>query len=101
MTASESEVRAAGVAPAQLSRSRLRDMYWTFGQMAAHHASNGCNLRPGDLLVTFVWLCGKIFYTLAPMPVLFLWANLKGRFMSRAEPSICPSAAPPRCRPTR
>jgi fumarylacetoacetase len=24
-------------------------MYWTFGQMAAHHASNGCNLRPGDL----------------------------------------------------
>lgn len=39
--------------------------------------------RPGDLLVTFVWLCGKIFYTLAPMPVLFLWANLKGRCMSR------------------
>ncbi len=25
-------------------------MYWTFSQMVAHHTSNGCNLRPGDLL---------------------------------------------------
>ena len=25
-------------------------MYWTFAQMLAHHASNGCNLRPGDVL---------------------------------------------------
>ena len=24
-------------------------MYWTAAQMLAHHASNGCNLRPGDL----------------------------------------------------
>ena len=23
---------------------------WTFAQMIAHHTSNGCNLRPGDLL---------------------------------------------------
>jgi fumarylacetoacetase len=27
-------------------------MYWTFAQMLAHHASNGCNLRPGDLLAS-------------------------------------------------
>jgi fumarylacetoacetase len=25
-------------------------MYWTFAQMVAHHTSNGCNLRAGDLL---------------------------------------------------
>jgi fumarylacetoacetase len=25
-------------------------MYWTLAQMITHHASNGCNLRPGDLL---------------------------------------------------
>jgi fumarylacetoacetase len=43
-------MRRAGTPPARLSRSRLRDMYWTFSQMATHHASNGCNLRPGDLL---------------------------------------------------
>ena len=27
-------------------------MYWTPGQLIAHHASGGCNLRPGDLLGT-------------------------------------------------
>jgi fumarylacetoacetase len=27
-------------------------MYWTFAQMVAHHTSNGCNLRPGDLLAS-------------------------------------------------
>ena len=25
-------------------------MYWTPAQMLTHHTSNGCNLRPGDLL---------------------------------------------------
>jgi fumarylacetoacetase len=45
-------MRDAGRPAVRLSRSRLRDMYWTFGQMATHHASNGCNLRPGDLLAS-------------------------------------------------
>jgi fumarylacetoacetase len=27
-------------------------MYWTVAQLIAHHTSNGCNLRPGDLLGT-------------------------------------------------
>jgi fumarylacetoacetase len=27
-------------------------MYWTFAQMLAHHSSNGCDLRPGDLLAS-------------------------------------------------
>jgi fumarylacetoacetase len=26
--------------------------YWTVAQMVAHHTSNGCNLRPGDLMGT-------------------------------------------------
>ncbi|HVW78300.1 MAG TPA: fumarylacetoacetase [Alloacidobacterium sp.] len=35
-----------------LGRSNARDLYWTLLQMLAHHASNGCNLRPGDLLAS-------------------------------------------------
>jgi len=42
-------MRERGDAPARLSRATTRDLYWTFSQMLAHHASNGCNLSPGDL----------------------------------------------------
>lgn len=45
-------MREAGTAPVLLSRSNLRDLYWTIDQLVTHHASNGCNLRPGDLLAT-------------------------------------------------
>jgi len=38
--------------PTRLSRSNLRHAYWSLAQMLAHHASNGCNLQPGDLLGT-------------------------------------------------
>jgi fumarylacetoacetase len=27
-------------------------MYWTMAQLLTHHASNGCNLQPGDLLAS-------------------------------------------------
>lgn len=27
-------------------------MYWTIAQMVTHHASNGCEMNPGDLLGT-------------------------------------------------
>src|ERR1700692_3503313 len=40
------------VAPMVLGRSNFKDMYWTVAQMLTHHASNGCNLRPGDLLAS-------------------------------------------------
>ena len=36
--------------PTRLSRGSFRDAYWTPAQLVAHHTSNGCNLRPGDLL---------------------------------------------------
>jgi fumarylacetoacetase len=43
-------MRAEGATPIRVSRTDFRQMYWTLGQLVAHHASNGCNLRPGDLL---------------------------------------------------
>jgi fumarylacetoacetase len=36
--------------PLRLSRASFRDMYWTLGQMVAHHTSNGCPIRPGDVI---------------------------------------------------
>jgi len=45
-------MRAAGEAPAPLSRGPASNMYWTVAQMIAHHTSGGCNLSPGDLLGT-------------------------------------------------
>jgi len=49
---SSARMREAGMAPACLSRCNFREMYWTMAQMLTHHASNGCNLRPGDLLAS-------------------------------------------------
>lgn len=43
-------MRTEGMAPVRLSEGSSRDLYWTFAQMVAHHGSNGCNLRPGDLI---------------------------------------------------
>ena len=45
-------MREAAMEPVQMSRSNLRDLYWTPAQLLTHQASNGCNLRPGDLLAT-------------------------------------------------
>jgi fumarylacetoacetase len=36
----------------RLSRALFKDMYWTLGQMVAHHTSNGCPIRPGDLIAS-------------------------------------------------
>ena len=46
------QMRQAALAPMKLSKGNLRDLYWFISQLVAHHASNGCNLRPGDLLAT-------------------------------------------------
>ncbi len=45
-------MRKSGIAGTLVSRGNLRDLYWSIAQMVTHHASNGCNLRPGDLLGT-------------------------------------------------
>ena len=44
-------MRDAGLAPARLSASAVREAaYWTPAQLVAHHTINGCNLQAGDLL---------------------------------------------------
>ena len=45
-------MRDASLAAHLLSRSRMADLYWTIAQMFTHHASNGCNLQPGDLFAS-------------------------------------------------
>lgn len=44
------DMRKRGLSPHRLSRGNFKDMYWTVAQMLTHHASNGCNMQPGDLL---------------------------------------------------
>jgi fumarylacetoacetase len=45
-------MREGRLRPTRLSAASLADMYWTPAQMLTHHASNGCNLRPGDLFAS-------------------------------------------------
>jgi fumarylacetoacetase len=45
-------MRAAGAPPERLSRGDFSGMYWTMAQLLTHHASAGCNLRPGDLIAS-------------------------------------------------
>lgn len=46
-------MRAAGLPPHVLSRGEAAAaMYWSAAQIVTHHASNGCNLQPGDLIGT-------------------------------------------------
>ncbi len=46
------KMRAEGAAPARIVNTNFQHMYWTLGQMLTHHASNGCNLRPGDVMAS-------------------------------------------------
>ena len=46
------KMRDENIAPHLLSRSNMKDLYWTIGQMLTHHASGGCNLQTGDLMAT-------------------------------------------------
>ncbi len=43
-------MRAQGQAATRLMQSNAHDAYWTWAQLPTHHTSNGCNLRPGDVL---------------------------------------------------
>jgi fumarylacetoacetase len=45
-------MREQGLPAHRLSKVTALDLYWTAAQMLAHHTSNGCDLRPGDLLGT-------------------------------------------------
>lgn len=43
-------MREANEPAVRISQGSSLDLYWSFAQMLAHHASGGCNMRPGDLL---------------------------------------------------
>ena len=45
-------MRKNNLEPFRISRSNVKDLYWTPAQLIAHHTSNGCNLQVGDLLAT-------------------------------------------------
>ncbi len=46
-------MREAGLPPHVLSEGEAAAaMYWSAAQIVTHHASNGCNLQPGDLIGT-------------------------------------------------
>ena len=49
---SSRQMRDQGLEPLRLSRGNFKEMYWTIAQMLVHHASNGCALRPGDLVAS-------------------------------------------------
>jgi fumarylacetoacetase len=44
------KMKTSGAKPAAVTRTSGLNTYWTFAQMLVHHASNGCNMAPGDLL---------------------------------------------------
>jgi fumarylacetoacetase len=49
---SSEKMREEDQLPLRLSQGNARDLYWTPAQLLTHHASNGCNLQPGDLLAS-------------------------------------------------
>lgn len=46
------ELKTANGATGDVCKTNLKYMYWTLAQQLTHHASNGCNMRPGDLIGT-------------------------------------------------
>jgi fumarylacetoacetase len=49
---SSRRMRDAELPPMRVSLGDFTSMYWTLAQLVTHHASNGCNLRAGDLLAS-------------------------------------------------
>jgi fumarylacetoacetase len=49
---SSRRMREEGRPAVVVSRSNLKDLYWTLAQMVAHQTSNGCRVRPGDLIAS-------------------------------------------------
>jgi len=49
---SSAEARSRGEAPQKIVATNFRYIYWTLAQMLAHHASNGCDMQPGDLFAS-------------------------------------------------
>jgi fumarylacetoacetase len=53
VTLETAKMRDSGLKPHVLSQGEAASaMYWSAAQIVTHHASNGCNLQPGDLIGT-------------------------------------------------
>ena len=48
----EVSIAPAGFEESVVSRSNFKYMYWNMCQQLAHHTSNGCNVRVGDLMAS-------------------------------------------------
>lgn len=49
---STARMREQNIEPVRISQASFTNLYWSCAQLVAHHTSNGCNLRPGDLLAS-------------------------------------------------
>ena len=49
---SSKQMRDRKIPAMRIGRGSMRDMYWTIGQLVAHHTSNGCNMQPGDIVAS-------------------------------------------------
>jgi len=47
---STATMRRTGTVPLRVTQTSCALLYWTVAQMIAHHTSNGCNVRIGDLI---------------------------------------------------
>lgn len=45
-------IQAGKEEPSVVTKSNLRNLYWTVAQQIAHHTVTGCNMRPGDLIAS-------------------------------------------------
>ena len=48
----EVSIQPEGANPSVVCKSNFMNTYWTMKQQLTHHAVNGCNMRPGDLLAS-------------------------------------------------
>jgi len=74
-------MRRDGIAPHRVTQSQFALMYWTVAQMIAHHTSNGCNLRTGDLMGS-----GTV-----SGPEKSSWGSLLEHTARGSEPIVLPS----------
>jgi fumarylacetoacetase len=73
-------MRRTGATPTRITQTSCALLYWTAAQMIAHHTSNGCNVRIGDLLGS-----GTV-----SGPEKSSWGSLLELTMRGAEPLLLP-----------
>ena len=99
----EVSIQPEGANPSVVCKSNFMNTYWTMKQQLTHHAVNGCNMRPGDLLASgtisgpvsfnilskhylsrFVNVCNALFQILLNRLLFFLIGRVIFRLNARA-----------------